>query len=154
MDALVLERLTSSGRIADIYSHCGLAIVMEFFAHGDAEAVMVPYYAFKKSEPERNLTVSEKLRIALDMAEAIADLHGFEDGVIVHNDIQPPQFLFSEDWQMLKLSDFNRAEIMLWDEEHNEYCRYRNGFAPGNVSSTPGIPVLRGNPAAATNVCC
>jgi serine/threonine protein kinase len=143
IDALISERLTSSPRIADIYGHCGLAIVAEFFHHGDAEAKILPgyqtsapsYRAAPNALPQNNLTASEKLHIALGMAEAIADLHGFQDGVIVHNDIQPSQFLFrSDDHKALKLNDFNRAEVMLWDEEHQDYCRYRCGAGQGNVS--------------------
>lgn len=68
------------------------------------------------------------------MAEAIADLHGFKDGVIVHGDIQLSQFLFSRDGQ-LKLNDFNRAEILLWDTEKRGYCRYMVGLSYGNLRS-------------------
>ncbi len=159
MDALVSERLTSSPRIADIYTHCGLAMVTEFFPHGDIEPMVVPDYnvdddslhlvrnsrqnnnkkkKMENAQSQNNLTATEKLQIALAMAEGIADLHGFPDGVIVHNDIQPSQFLFSSNNnnkdRRLKLNDFNRAEIMLWDEQHHSYCRYHNGIGMGNVS--------------------
>merc|ERR1712113_1075110 len=65
------------------------------------------------------------------MAEAIADLHGFKDGVIVHDDIQLPQFLFSKEGK-IKLNDFNRGEAMLYNEDKGEYCRYRNGAGGGD----------------------
>ncbi len=68
------------------------------------------------------------------MAEAIADLHGFKNGVIVHGDIQLCQYLFNRDGQ-LKLNDFNRAELMLWDTEKQEYCRFRSGLVYGNYRS-------------------
>lgn len=68
------------------------------------------------------------------MAEAIADLHGFKDGVIVHGDIQLSQYLFSRDGQ-LKLNDFNRAEVLLWDTKKRDYCRYRVGLSYGNLRS-------------------
>jgi len=53
--------------------------------------------------------------------------------VIVHDDITLEQFLVDEDGT-LKLNDFNRAEIMLWNEKDEEYCRYRNGAGGGFVS--------------------
>jgi len=68
------------------------------------------------------------------MAEAIADLHGFKDGVILHGDIQLSQYLFSRDGQ-LKLNDFNRAEVLLWDTEKRDYCRHTIGLPYGNLRS-------------------
>jgi len=84
--------------------------------------------------PRNNYTANEKLVLALKMSEAIADLHGFKEGVIVHNDIQLCQYLINRYGQM-KLNDFNRAEILLWDRETEEYCRYRSGFVFGNYRS-------------------
>ena len=49
------------------------------------------------------------------------------------DDIQLPQFMVTNDGR-LKLGDFNRAEFMLYDEEHGEYCKYRNGHGHGDVS--------------------
>ena len=37
---------------------------------------------------QNDYSVTEKLDIALEMAEGIAELHGFKDGVIVHDDVQ------------------------------------------------------------------
>lgn len=69
------------------------------------------------------------------MAEAVADLHGFSGGVMVHQDIQLSQFLFNKDKSLVKLNDFNRAEFLLWDEEEEKYCLYHEGRGMGNVSS-------------------
>lgn len=41
--------------------------------------------------PMNNLTTSEKLDIALVMAESMADIHGFEGGAIAHGDVHPDQ---------------------------------------------------------------
>ena len=65
----------------------------------------------------------------------VAALHNYEGGVIVHDDIQLCQYLWTqEDGISVKLNDFNRAEIMLWDEEGQKYCRYKNGRGHGDVS--------------------
>lgn len=142
MDALISERFTSSDRIVDIYGHCGSSILSEFVNGGDVEEIAVPGDGFIKQEdlhdlddvkPQNNFTTSDKLLIALEMAESIALLHNYPGGRIVHDDIQMSQFLHTRDGY-LKLNDFNRAEIMLWDEERQEYCKYRNGLGNGNVS--------------------
>jgi len=88
-----------------------------------------------------NLTGFERVHIALNMAKSIALLHNWEGGVIVHNDIQPQQFFMTESFEektyddgepLVKLHDFNRAEIMLWDDVNKRYCKYRNGGGGGN----------------------
>jgi serine/threonine protein kinase len=40
----------------------------------------------------------------------------------------------TSDHQHLKIQDFNRAEIMLWNEDDQDYCRYLNGPGHGEVS--------------------
>ena len=115
MDAMVAEQLTASPRIYDIYGYCGTAIVSEYFPYGDYEAVAVPGSGYQLSDvlapadpqhdannnntndgtpppPVRTTSYNEiappdKLRIALQMAEGLADLHGALDGTIVHQDV-------------------------------------------------------------------
>jgi len=65
------------------------------------------------------------------MAASLAGLHDFPEGRIVHDDVQLSQFLYEPDG-LIKLNDFNRAEIMLWDDEKGDYCRYRNNPGNGN----------------------
>lgn len=138
MDVLVSERLTASPYIANVYTHCGVSMVTEFFQQGDLERLVVPEEKWKPKPvtlaSENNFTTTDKLRLALEMAEGIAALHGYPDGLMVHNDIQLTQYLRSDQHpQVLKLNDFNRAEVMLWDDEHQKYCRYRNGIGQGDV---------------------
>jgi len=145
MEALVMERMSSSPRIVDIYGSCSTSVMIEFMPLEVQENIL---YGDGYATPEQvaecerenhgnlckgnSLDISEKLHMALGMAEAIADLHGFKDGVIVHDDIQPCQYLRNESGHM-KLNDFNRAEIMLWDDTHQKYCRYNNGGVYGNA---------------------
>jgi hypothetical protein len=95
----------------------------EVFPHGDITNVVVPRSRDDElpkewgsgnavaDEPRNNLSVQKKLEYALAMAEAVAEMHGFADGVIVHDDIHLGQFLV--DWQgILKCNDYNRAEPM------------------------------------------
>ena len=140
MDALVMERLTSSPRIADIYGHCATSVYSPFLPN-EAEENIIPGEGDGKDlkdkedvDPQNDYTISEKLDLALQMAESIADLHGFKDGVLVHDDIQLAQFLFAPDGRLI-LNDFNRAEAMLFDEKDGSYCKYKNGKGAGDYRS-------------------
>jgi hypothetical protein len=143
MDALIMERLTASPRIVDIYGHCGVTVLTEFLPV-ELDGYAVPFQSKTRQTNKINLqreknyviplneiNITQKLDITLQMAEAIADLHGFEDGVIVHDDIQLVQYLFSGE-NKIKLNDFNRGELMLYDEQKGAYCRYRNGPGGGD----------------------
>lgn len=144
MDSLV-SSLSSPNHpyIVDIYGYCGMVQIAEAVPNGEFELLAVPmggrntnvtHNDTTLAMPQNAFTPSEKLFYALEMAEAIALLHGYPDGVIVHDDIHLRQFLLTEGYH-LKLNDFNRAEIMLWDAENQEYCRYKNHPGRGVVSA-------------------
>lgn len=142
MDALIMERLTSSNNIVNIYGHCGTSVITEALPieiesnviAGEGYISSNPLHDSKHVDPKNDLTPREKLTLALEMAEAIAELHGFKDGLIVHDDVQLCQFLRAKDGT-LKLNDFNRAEVMLWNEKNQTYCKYQNGVVYGNFRS-------------------
>lgn len=117
-DALVMERLTASPRIVNMYGHCAFSITVEAIDN-EMEKFIVPGNGYAQPEdlddsqdvdPKNGYTVPEKLDIALAMAESLADLHGFSEGVIVHDDVQLCQWLKTRDG-VIKLGDFNRAEF-------------------------------------------
>jgi len=148
-DAMVMERLTASPRIVDIYGHCGSAVwveaipheVEEVIIHGDGMANPEDLHYESELNSLNNYTVEEKLDMALTMAESLADLHGFHGGVIVHDDVQLCQWLRTEDGR-LKLGDFNRAEVMAYNAEKKKYCRYRNGGCYGNYRAPEEFAVM------------
>jgi hypothetical protein len=137
-EAIIMERLTKSPRIISIYGHCSTTTMVEVVPIEFEEAVVHDegYESHETIEernkdgvrPYNNFTATEKLHFALDMAESIADLHGFEDGVIIHDDIQMCQWLRTPSGR-LKLGDFNRGTIMSWDLFTGEYCKFNNGAA-------------------------
>jgi serine/threonine protein kinase len=140
MDALITEKLSSSETIVDNYAFCALSMIGEAMVHGDMEKVAVPKKGRIKQELDQrlplyvwnNLSGEQKLNYALQMAETVALLHGFPQGIIVHNDLQLSQFLLDEN-NNLKLNDFNRGEIMFWNEKDKEYCNYKNNPGHGDV---------------------
>jgi hypothetical protein len=151
-DALIMERLTSSPRIIDIYGYCGTSMAVEY-VENEMESNIVPGTGYMTEDlqkmhdwfdvhPRNSYSAEEKLKLALSMAESLADLHGFKDGVIVHDDVQLCQWLKKKKTGTLKLGDFNRAGLMLFDETANKYCKYSNGGCYGNVRFLPTYSIV------------
>ena len=135
-DAMVMDLMKSSPRIVDIYSHCGTTVLVESLKY-QIEPIIIPKHSARRYDnlPSRNdLSYSHILEWSLGMAEALADLHGFKGGIISHCDIQPAQFFLTWGTHEMKLSDFNRAEVLLWDPGYEGYCRFDNGRGHGGVS--------------------
>jgi hypothetical protein len=140
-DAIVMERLTASPRIVDAYGYCGTSILAENMPYEVAEH-MVPGTGNADQEeldqlpslrPVNNYTIEEKLDMAIEMSEALADLHGASGGVILHGDVHPVQWLRAADGT-LKLNDFNGCEVLEWNEEEQKSCKTNRGMWGGNVS--------------------
>ena len=143
MDAIVAERLTASPRIYRIYGTCGIGIMSEYFPHGQIEEIAVPEDINTSSLVldegplicYNDLSGLKKLQISLHMAEALAEIHGYRGGPIVHQDVKLDQFFFNADKSEVILNDFNRAEFMLWDHREEAYCKYKEGYGAGNWRS-------------------
>jgi len=146
-DALVMERLSASPRIMNVYGHCSTTVGAEFINH-EIEKKIVPFGYLKgnsnmnddedKRDDEvlshNNLNGTEKLELALEMALSIAELHGYHNGIIVHDDIQLRQWLRRDDGRLI-LGDFNRAKVMRWNDVDQEYCKFRTGTVFGDYRS-------------------
>lgn len=132
VDALVNERLSSNPRIVDIFGYCGMSMLSEYMPSGNLEQVFAAQ--LHEDEEYGELSPEDKFVIVSEVAVAIASLHGFRDGVIVHGNLDLSQLLFNEEGYV-KLNDFNRAEILLFDEDDQKYCKYENG-----PSVTTGAP--------------
>ena len=63
IDAVVMEQLTSSPHIADIYGYCSTAAIVDFADGGDLDKFI-----------RKNRTKNESLKVAHDVAAAVADL--------------------------------------------------------------------------------
>jgi hypothetical protein len=111
-EAIVMERLASSPRIVNVYGYCGSSILAEHM-RGEVTPELVggttdhDYTAggyilqdeldklqWQDVRPMNNLTLIDKLQYAIEMAESIADLHGFAGGTIIHGDIHPGKASF------------------------------------------------------------
>ncbi len=128
-DAVALERLTSSPHVVNIYGHCVNSQMTEYSGEGDVyDAVF---------NPRRGSTLSKEdaLRIAIQVATGIADMHNLDkDGQapMAHTDIAPTQFILIDGYY--KLNDFNRVRFIRWNNETNMPCPYQVMNNPGEVS--------------------
>ena len=153
MDAIVSERLSQHEEIVNMYAFCGTGMINEAMSNGDLYEHAAPYGHHgmnstissnntkdQQSTPElplvvsNNLTGTEKLRFAYEMAVGVSLLHSYPGGVIVHQDVKPAQYLLTADKQHVKFNDCNRAEILLWDDINQEYCPFVSGKGHGVVS--------------------
>ena len=152
-DAVIFESFSSDKYFVDLYGHCGLSVFAEYMPYGDIDVVATPIfntdrYGGNNFTDEEMLQMNQlepefKLRVAIEMTEAVEHLHNFESGRIVHGDLHLVQFLFTkegkEDWknarQVLKISDFNMALFLPYNEVEGEYCKVYSGVGGGDVSA-------------------
>jgi len=115
IDAVAMERLTSSPHVINIYGFCGHSVVTEF-----ADGPRVGTLADKaKNKP------LARLKIARDVAEGLADVHGIDGDdrpSFVHLDINPANVVSVNG--TLKLNDFNIGIILRWNEKENKQCGF------------------------------
>ena len=125
-DANIMEALTASNRITDIYGYCGTSVMTESLQDtvvsdllGGKDGTNDPGDAsFDKTVSQNSLTLDEKLDMAIQFTEAIAELQGYVGGVMMHGDFHSPQWLRSG--KDMKLNDFNKGHIFSWDGTN--YC--------------------------------
>jgi hypothetical protein len=107
-EANIMDRLSSSPRIVDIYAYCGTAMIAEHMKArirhriytypgliAQEELDLIQAANDNQVVPQNNLTSMEKLDMAIDMAESVVTLHGYPAGMIIHFDLHTSQFLLS-----------------------------------------------------------
>ena len=143
-DALVMERLSSSPHIMDIYDYCGGTVHIEAL-HDKAEEVIYGdgrrgsysypgherrYDTNKVIRSQNNLSPHNKLTMALEMAQSLVNLHNFTEGTIVHNDVAVVQWMIDANGYT-KLGDFNRVEFLSRHAKTGKNCEYYSGTVYG-----------------------
>lgn len=148
-EALIMERLSASPHIANIYGHCGTSVAVEAAfeisldivprsAH-QSERGRIPQKRLDRLQRENkvavvsfnNYTAEEKLDIATQMTAAVAELHGFAGSVIVHDDIHPEQWLqvpTKDGGRRMILNDMNNAVFLEWNSKEQDYCQYYRSY--------------------------
>ena len=128
-----MDLMKRSKNIVNVHGHCSASVLVDFIQGQNIDKLFLENERTDLDDLPTLLSPTEKLNMALEMAEALSELHGFKGGVIVHGDMQYCQYLLDKDNRVF-LSDFNRAEPLLWDEENQLYCKFYAGHAAGNVS--------------------
>lgn len=115
IDAVAMERLTSSPHVINVFGFCGHSVLTEY-----ADGSGVGELADKsKKKP------LVRLKIARDIANGLADVHGIDgDGnaTFVHLDINPANVVSVGG--TLKLNDFNIGIIRRWNTTSNTPCGF------------------------------
>jgi serine/threonine protein kinase len=122
-DSMVMERLTASPYVPDIYTACASSQLVEYADNGNLHDLIKEA---RQTEEDR-LSPIDKLRVALQVAEGTAAIHSFEeDGVasLSHNDLDCQQFVLCDG--VYKINDFHYAEFIPKNKSSNEMCKLYN----------------------------
>ena len=134
-DALVMERLSGSPNVADIYSYCGNSVLTEF-ASRTVDDVIYPQRdgTYLSDEVATSQTPQGRAKLAMGVMNGLAALHEIDGGPIVHADIQAKQFLVSSTGEV-KVNDFNRCRIMAFHKKTGMPCKFVIPTSPGKSRS-------------------
>jgi len=154
-EAKTMEVLSASPAVSNIYGHCSTTLFVE--AANELTFDIVPYDQEWQSERGRisherlrekqrheqgggddvsendepysmnRFTAEEKLDMALQMAESLAEMHGNAKGVIVNDDVHPDQFLMTDDHRVIS-NDVNNAIFLDWNFDNARYCKYYSSY--------------------------
>jgi len=131
-DALVMERLTSSPHVVDIYGFCGNSVLTEFI--GTPLDKVTESRNWDNPLARLHMTKMGRLRLALDVAKGLQALHEVPGGPVIHADIFPGQFLVTPAGQV-KINDFNRCRIMGRYKKTGKPCDFDIDWASGRMRS-------------------
>jgi hypothetical protein len=136
VDAVVMEMLTSSPYVVDIYGYCGLSMMTQLASE-------------TLSKMADKLKWVEKLKLVREIAKGLSHLHGAgNSGItasIVHNDLNAAHIMVAEDGKTPLLNDFNIAQLMLWDDKSKKPCGFAGEFwnpqwrSPEEIKSYLGL---------------
>jgi Protein kinase domain len=139
VDALAMERLTSSPYIVNLYASCGLTVVQEYCDKDLAQVV-----------DGGRLNSKDKLIIARQIAKGVSDIHSIKGdaadnitrAMLVHNDINLANLMFTSDKRPV-LNDFNIAVLLMKNNMTGETCPFYSNF-PNPQWKAPEEQVLDG----------
>ena len=115
IDAVALERLTSSPHVINIYGFCGHSVISEY-----ADGPRLGTLADKSKK-----TPLKRLEIARDIASGLADVHGIDGDdqpSFVHLDINPANVVVVG--KTLKLNDFNIGIPLKKNKKTGKTCGF------------------------------
>jgi serine/threonine protein kinase len=110
IDTMAMERLTSSPYVASVYGNCGGSQLVEL-----ADQNLHDLFK-RRRQGSVELTSKQQLKIAFQLASAVADLHSFDnenEPSVAHLDICCHQFVLIQG--VYKLNDFHMSVFLQYD---------------------------------------
>lgn len=126
-DAVSFDQLSSSPLVINIYGYCSNTGIFKYGEGGDLKSIY---------ERDPHISKEELLHIAYNVSMSVAHAHHYDENghaTIAHTDIKVDQFLYEDGYY--KLTDFNRARFLLWNEETNKHCGFTVGKNAGQWRS-------------------
>jgi serine/threonine protein kinase len=104
-DALIMGQTTASPYVLNMYSYCAFSNLVE-----SAPSTLEDWIDRRKDTTKSD----ELLNLAYQVAQGVADMHLFHNGMatVAHIDIKPSQFLYSPKTKVFKINDFNRGRLL------------------------------------------
>mmetsp|Transcript_5483 Transcript_5483/g.11939 ORF Transcript_5483/g.11939 Transcript_5483/m.11939 type:complete len:556 (+) Transcript_5483:40-1707(+) len=123
-DGLILERLTHSPYVLDVYGFCGFDVLTPY-ADGGTFSHEINSWA----KGRLKLSPKTRLKYAVEIASGLADVHDIDrEGLssVAHGDLKGGQYLFLDG--VIKLGDFNRGRFLRRNSTApNTACPYTIG---------------------------
>ena len=158
-DALVMEHLTASPWILDIYGFCGSSGISEFASKGSIEDAIFSGSGGSHHHHSKSTVSTDYVRYgkfvlwhstfdirgplikkcilsvvpAVQATMGLSALHNFDRegrSSIAHTDVGPSQFVMVANGRV-KLNDFNRARFLRWNAQKQKVCTFEVGSNPG-----------------------
>ena len=119
VDAISMERLTSSPYVMNIYGFCGMSVVTGYAGETVTDIV-------------DTINPLGKLFMAKLIAKGLSDIHGIDGGdenvSLVHNDINYANIMVGGPHRLPKFNDFNLAVLQMRNKETGENCPFTHHF--------------------------
>eukprot|EP00956_Cyclotella_meneghiniana_P020532 scaffold36344_cov56-Cyclotella_meneghiniana.AAC.5 len=122
LDSTIMDRLTKSPHIVDVYGYCGHTLILPFAGGGTFGRKMQ-----KWRNGEVRLDSMTRLQYALNMTRALRDLHDIHgDNVpsVIHGDLKAFQYLFDNNGRLI-LGDFNKGQFLTKSSTSGKPCTYK-----------------------------
>jgi serine/threonine protein kinase len=137
-------RFVQEARVASALNHPNIVTIYEIeSADGNDFIVMeyLPGNTLHTVIPRRGMRLSEVLRIAIPIADAVARAHA---AGIVHRDLKPANVMVGPDGAV-KVLDFGLAKLVAQEEAHSPEHETVTGplSQPANVAGTGRLHVAR-----------
>ena len=119
VDAISMERLTSSPYVMDIYGFCGMSVVTAYAGETVTDIV-------------DSINPLGKLFMARLIAKGLSDIHGIDGGgkqcTLIHNDINYANVMVGGPRRLPKFNDFNLAVLQMRNMHTGLTCPFTHHF--------------------------